>query len=52
VFLGALGKREAELGDDTRLSARDRVSVRRQSTRVVAQSALIAIVATAVICLL
>jgi hypothetical protein len=52
VVLGALGKREAELGGDTTLNASDRLAVRRQAIGVTAQSALIAIVATAVICLL
>jgi hypothetical protein len=50
--LGALGKREAELGGDTKFDAADRQTVRRQAMVVTAQSALIAIVATTVICLL
>jgi hypothetical protein len=40
VLLGALGKREAELGGDTTLDARHRVAVRSQEIRVTPHAAL------------
>jgi hypothetical protein len=39
--LGALGKRDAELGGDGRLSAAEAVVVRNLARRIVAQAALI-----------
>jgi hypothetical protein len=50
--LGALGKREGELGGDTRLNAADRAIVRRQAIRVAMQAALIAGIGAAVVWLL
>jgi hypothetical protein len=52
VVLGALGKREEELGGDTRLNDAERATVRRQAIRVVEQAALIAVVAAGVVWLL
>jgi hypothetical protein len=46
--LGALGKREAEAGDPE-LTENEKPIVRRQAVMVALQSALIAVVATAIV---
>jgi len=48
VVLGALGKREAELGE-TLVNDEECVVVRRQVVRVIVQATLIAVVATALV---
>jgi len=44
VVLGALGKREAELGGDTELTPAEKPIVRRQAMRVITQAIVIAAV--------
>jgi hypothetical protein len=48
VVLGALGKREAEIGE-TALSEAERTVVRQQVVRVIVQATLIGVVATAAV---
>ncbi|HET9729458.1 MAG TPA: hypothetical protein VFR41_08570 [Acidimicrobiia bacterium] len=51
-MLGALGKREAELGGDTHLSTREKPVVWRQVLAVVAQAILVGVVGAVVVWLL
>jgi hypothetical protein len=52
VFLGTLGKREQEGGGTSPLAEHERPIVRRQVTKVVVQSAAIAVVLTVIVLLL
>jgi hypothetical protein len=52
VVLGALGKREDDCGGTSPLADDERAMVRRQTLKVVIQSALVAVAATALVWLL